>query len=320
MSNERAKLPDKSQSTTKTSRKAWRIKCHSQSAGPDTRKLDAVAGGCSTVTAAAVDTLAPLCAKKREWRGLARDGSEALVREAMAGDLRAREQLLEDYLPVIRLAARKYEVSGLESADLIQEGYVGLLRALTRYDPNRGVPFGAYARWWIRQALQEARCDFVRPFRMLLSALRQLASLKNERDRFYAAEHREPSRADLCAQLALNEEQIDALLLADKQARSLSEPVENLNQELGTLGDLVEDPLSGEAYERVLDSIVGKELRDFLGCLSARDCKVISDRLGINGQERTLREIGEDLGISVERVRQIEERALAKLQWLSQEQ
>jgi len=263
------------------------------------------------------DTLGPFLAKKRERRHFLGDGSEALARAAVAGDHRAREQLLENYLPVIRLAARRYQASGLEPADLVQEGYVGLLRALARYDPERGVPFAAYARWWIRQAMQEARSDFVRPFRLPRAALRQLSLIKNTRDAVYAVEYHEPSRGDLSVRLGIGEEQIDALLRADRRVRSLSEPIDDAEHELGSLGDLVEDPLSGEAYEQVLDNIVGKQMSDFLGSLSERDRMVLAGRAGLEGEEKTLREIGEELGISTERVRQIESRALAKMRWLA---
>jgi RNA polymerase primary sigma factor len=124
---------------------------------------------------------------------------DELVRRAQAGDLQVREELIERMLPLVSSIARGYRTAGLERADLVQEGCVGILRALRRFDPDRGVPFPAYAALWIRQAIQELRSDFIRPLRLPPKALRQLAQLKSEHYRVYANEHRDASHAELAA-------------------------------------------------------------------------------------------------------------------------
>jgi RNA polymerase primary sigma factor len=239
---------------------------------------------------------------------------EELVRRARAGDAAARERLIELLLPLVVRLARSYRVEGLETADLVQEGCLGVLRALARYEPERGVPFVAYATWWIRQALQEARSDFMRPLRIPPKALRQLARLKSEHDRLYALERRQPRLEEVAERAGIDPEQAEALLRADREVRSLAQPVVDEDGEIGLLGDLLEDPLSTHALEEVLDSIAGEQLRTLLGRLSEREREILVARFGLDGgPARRLGEVGAGYGISAERVRQLEERGLAKL-------
>lgn len=237
----------------------------------------------------------------------------ALVARAQAGDAAAREQLIEALLPLVASFARRYRTDGLEPADLIQEGVVGLLRALQRYDAAQGVPFAAFASWWIRQSLQESRSDFLRPLRLPPKALRQLASLKSEHQRIYQAEHRSAGIDELAGSVGIGVEQARSLLAADARPRSLDDPLEGDDGELGTLGDLLVDPLSAAAYEDVLDAIAGAELRAQLGRLTEREREIVRARFGFDGEAQRLVDVARDLGISAERVRQIEERALAKV-------
>ncbi|MER3411270.1 MAG: RNA polymerase sigma factor, partial [Thermoleophilia bacterium] len=205
-------------------------------------------------------------------------------------------------------------VDGLDLADLIQEGIVGALRALRRFRPDRGVPFAAFARWWIVQALQDLRSDFLRPLRLPPKALRQLAQLKSEHDLVYALEHREPSLEELARRTGIACDQAEALVRADAQTRSLEQPILGAEGEIGVLGDLLEDPMSADAFEEVLDEIAAAELRALLSHLSERERDIVTARFGLEGRRpERLAEIGARLGVSAERVRQLEERALAKL-------
>lgn len=244
---------------------------------------------------------------------LSGDRADALVRRARAGDTAAREELIRRLLPLIRSTARRYRTEGLEQADLLQEGIVGLLRALQRYDPDRGVPFAAFATWWIRQSLQEARSEFIRPMRLPPKALRQLSQLKSEHQHIYQGEGRSAGVAELAERTSINLDQAEALVAADARARSLDEPIENMDGELGTFGDLLEDPLSAAAYEEVIDAVAGEQLRTVLSRLTGREREVVNARFGFDAPPEKLAELGERLGLSAERVRQIEERALAKV-------
>lgn len=236
-----------------------------------------------------------------------------LAHRAQQGDSAAREALIDRLLPLVSGLARRFRTEGLEDADLLQEGIVGLLRALERFEPERGVPFSAYASLWIRQALQEARSDFIRPFRLPPKALRQLSQLKSEHQRIYQAEQRSATVAELAGRTEIDLEQARALVASDGRIRSLDEPIATGGGEIGSLGDLLEDPLSATAYEAVIDAIAGEQLRALLSRLTDREREVIRARFGFGGDPERLIDIGERLGLSAERVRQIEEQALAKL-------
>ena len=241
------------------------------------------------------------------------DEANVLARRAQTGDEAAREELIRRLLPLVHATARRYRTEGLEQADLLQEGIVGLLRALQRFDPERGVPFAAFATWWIRQSLQAARSDFMRPLRLPPKALRQLSQLKSEHQRIYEGERRSARVDELAERTNIELEQAEALLVADARERSLDEPIGSMDAQLGTLGDLLEDPLSAAAYEDVVDAVAGEQLRALLSRLTEREREVVRARFGFDAPAEKLSEVGERLGVSAERVRQIEERALAKL-------
>jgi RNA polymerase sigma factor (sigma-70 family) len=245
--------------------------------------------------------------------GVSDDEATALAVRARAGDSGAREQLIERLLPLVSSYARRFPTEGLERTDLLQEGVVGVLRALDRYQPDRGVPFPAFATWWIRRSLQDARSDFMRPFRLPPVALRQLSRLKSEHQRIYQRERRSAPVDELAGRVQIEVSQAWALAAAERQVRRLDETVEGSDGELGSLGDLLADPLSAEAYEEIVDTVAGEQLRALLARLTEREHAVVRARFGFDGDPERLVDIGERLGLSAERVRQIEERALAKL-------
>ncbi|GAB4255463.1 MAG: sigma-70 family RNA polymerase sigma factor [Thermoleophilia bacterium] len=240
--------------------------------------------------------------------------SRDLVAAAQAGDPQAREQLIERMLPLVIKAARAYRTPGLDLEDFLQEGIVGVLRALARYDASSETPFPAYATWWIRYSQQELRSDFIRPFRLPPKALRRLAALKEAHERIYARELRDAGPDELARHTGLPVDETEALLRADARVRSLEDPLPGDEGEIGTLGDLLEDPLSEEAYERILLETQADRLLSLLTHLTDREKEILTARYGLDGGDpQTLREVGDRLGISAERVRQIENRALMKL-------
>jgi RNA polymerase sigma factor (sigma-70 family) len=236
-----------------------------------------------------------------------------LVAAAQAGDAEARARLVEAALPLIAGMARTYRTRHVERVELLQEGVVGVLRALERYDPARGVPFWGYASWWVRQAMQQLVSELTRPVVLSDRALRHLASLKTAHRAFVQETSRQPERGDLAQRTGLTPDQVDDLLATERVPRSLDEPVHGADGEVGTFGELLSDPLAEGEYERVLRAIDAAALRSLLAALSERERAVLAARYGLDGPEESLRDVGERLGLSGERVRQIEHRALGKL-------
>ncbi|MBS1889130.1 MAG: sigma-70 family RNA polymerase sigma factor [Actinobacteria bacterium] len=243
------------------------------------------------------------------------DEERRLILAAKAGDADARGQLVEASMPLIASVARPYRQSSrVERLELLQEGVVGLLRALERYDPDRGVPFWAYAGWWVRQAMQQLVSELNRPVVLSDRALRHLSRLRDAHGAGLRETGREPGSEELAERTGLMREHVDDLLAVDRPARSTEEPVFGGQDTVGTLGDLLADPLADGEYERVLEALQARELLALLSGLSERERSILRARFGLEGEpERTRTEIAESLGLSAERVRQIEQRALGKL-------
>jgi RNA polymerase primary sigma factor len=245
---------------------------------------------------------------------LADRDERALVLRAKSGDQAARARLVEAFLPLIASVARTYRTGlAVQRIELLQEGVVGLLRALERFDPERGVPFWGYATWWVRQAMQQLVAELTGPTVLSDRALRHLARLKQAHAEAFRDTGRRPTRDELAARSGLAVDQVDDLLAADRSPRSLEEPIEDEDGALGRFGELLVDPTAEDAYERVLEAIVGDQLLALLSRLSSRERDVLRARFGLDGEEESLREIGGRLGLSAERVRQIERRAAGKL-------
>ena len=237
-----------------------------------------------------------------------------LVAAAQSGDRRAREELVEAFLPLIAGVARVYRSSETVSRlDLMQEGVVGLLRALQRYDPALEVPFWGYAAWWVRQAMQQLIAELTRPMVLSDRALRHLSQLKRAHVEHVAEHGREPTSDQLATSTGLSHVQVGELLALERQPQSLEEPAQGTEGELGLFGELLIDPLAADAYEQLLDDSEIEQVRALLSSLNERERMVIRARYGLDGPEQSLRQIGERIGLSGERVRQIEERALGKL-------
>jgi len=237
-----------------------------------------------------------------------------LVQAAKDGDGRAREELVEAFLPLIAGVTRVYRGSpSITRVELMQEGVVGLLRALERYDPALGVPFWGYATWWVRQAMQQLIAELTRPTVLSDRALRHLAQLKRAHGDHLQKHGQEPTSDQLAADTGLSHGQVGELLALERTPQSIDEPVQGADGQLGAFGELLADPLAEDAYEQLLDDSEIEQVGALLGSLNERERTILRARYGLDGDEQSLRDIGERIGLSGERVRQIENRALGKL-------
>ena len=237
-----------------------------------------------------------------------------LVAAAASGDAAACEQLVEAFLPSIAGVARIYRSSpGVDRAELIQEGVVGLLRAARRYDPARGTPFWAYASWWVRQAMQQLVAAMTRPVALSDRPLRGLARIKEARAKHLQDHGKEPSIAELSTATGLGRKQVETLVAIERTPRGLHEPVSSEEGVASTMQDFVADPVAEDQYEHVLDRMEIEYVRDLTDGLSERERNILYSHYGLGRPAQTLAQIAGPLGVSTERVRQIEEQALKKL-------
>ena len=236
------------------------------------------------------------------------------VRAAQCGNRVAREHLLDDFLPLVERVARSYTgATSLNSDELVQEGVVGLFTALERYDLALGVPFWAYASWWVRRMMQRLVAELTLPVVLSDRAMRQLASVKHARHDLEQAYHREPSSDELVERTGYTHDQLDSLACVELSQRSLEEPLQGEDGAAGTLADLFADPRGEDGYDIVERDFDADALRHMPNDLDDRERAVLRARYGFDGAPETLQAVGDGIHLTAERVRQIQEHALETL-------
>ena len=243
------------------------------------------------------------------------DPGQALIEAAKARDEQSVAEVIEACLPQILAMSRRYRgTEHVERLELVQEGVAALLEALDRFDPSRGVPFCAYARPTVQRAMQRLIAELSDAAVLSDRALRHLSRLKSAEDELMGESHRLPTRREILDRAGVEREEAERLLAETSPPRSFHEPITAEDGGvIGSLGDLVDDPRAVDAYDRVLDAMEAHELLPLLSVLSARERSILRARYGLDGEEQSIRQIAERLGISTSRVREIERRALRKL-------
>ena len=239
-------------------------------------------------------------AMKRDLKVLARQGKHA------------RSHLLEANLRLVVSLAKRYTGRGMPLLDLIQEGNLGLIRAMEKFDYTKGFKFSTYATWWIRQAITRGMADQSRTIRLPVHLVEQVNKLSRIKRELYQNLGREATNEELAEESGIDESKIELLLRQSRDPVSLDMPVGA--DEEAPLGDFIEDSEATDAEAAVVASLRHSDIRSVLASLEVREQEVISLRYGLDdGVPRTLDQIGRKFGLSRERVRQIEREVMSKL-------
>ena len=254
-------------------------------------------------------------AEAREQLG-ASDGSKPAVRRELARRARdgdsARQAFVESNLRLVVSIAKNYRSSGLQLLDLVQEGNLGLLHAVDKFDWRKGFKFSTYSTWWIRQAIQRGIANTSRTIRLPVHAGDQLRQARQARARLESQLRRAPTRAEIAAELGVQQHVLAGLMHRATTPASLSEPLSGDDDR--ELADVVADPLADSPFDAAAASLLPGELAEFLAPLTPRERKVLTLRFGLDcGEPRTLEEVGVHFELTRERIRQIEAKAMAKL-------
>jgi RNA polymerase primary sigma factor len=235
-----------------------------------------------------------------------------LARRVRRGDKRAREQMITANLRLVVKIARDYQGLGLPFLDLINEGNIGLMKGVERFDPERGAKLSTYASLWIKQAIRRALSNTSKTIRLPVHVVDKMAHVRKAEAKLHEALDREPTDEEIADDLGLNVRRIRQYRDASRAPVSLDSPIST--EDSTAISDHVADTSAAAPFDALLKNNDNELVQEVLATLDKRESRILAMRFGLDdGRPKTLEEVGERLGVTRERIRQIQEEALAKM-------
>lgn len=245
---------------------------------------------------------------------LTREEEDKYARAAADGDKFAKDMLVQANLRFVVNVAKKYQNQGLPLSDLISEGNIGLMNAIERFDVEKGYHFISYAVWWIRQAILKAICEKSRMIRLPLNRANELVQIEKVRKEIQGQSGEAQEIKRIARTLNMDEDHVADLINISRDLISLETPVYN-EKDSSLLGDFVEDDGYQQPEDTVMERSLQEDINQVLGTLTDKEAEIVQYRFGLNGRSPlSLKEIGDKYSLTKERIRQIEKKALKRLQ------